>query len=237
MYNNLRINFRNGIKVVKVVSFDLDGTLVDYSFIDAVWFDGIPKLYAERREMPISRALEEVVREYDEVGENRLEWYDIKYWFERFGLDGDWKKLLLEYRGSIRLYPDVRDTLEELGREFKLIINSNCTREFMELELEHTNIGKYLYRIFSSTSDFHEVRKTGAYYAKICKILKIQPEEMVHVGDNWRFDFLVPSEVGIRTIYLDRGKRHSKKKESSQGMIIYNLNDLKSILRGLENGS
>ena len=34
---------------------------------------------------------------------------------------------------------------------------------------------------------------------------------MVHVGDNWNFDYVIPKKVGIVTFYLDRGKQRKGK--------------------------
>lgn len=220
--------------MVKVVSFDLDGTLVDYSFIDAIWFEGIPRLYAEKWKAPIKEALKIVTREYDKVGEDRLEWYDIKYWFNRFGLDGDWRKLLKEYSGRIRAYPDAHETLKDLSGKYKLVLNSNSPREFLELEIGHTGLRKYFYKIFSSTSDFRQVKKTGEYYIRICGLLGISPREMIHVGDNFKFDFHIPKEVGVYAIYLDRKGDWLKNKTEDRVRVISSLSELKTILRGLE---
>ena len=61
-------------------------------------------------------------------------------------------------------------------------------------------------QVFSSTSDFHTVKKVTDFYAMICKKLSIQPQEMVHVGDHKEFDYLSPQKLGITSFYLDRNK-------------------------------
>jgi putative hydrolase of the HAD superfamily len=58
--------------------------------------------------------------------------------------------------------------------------------------------------------------------------MEIKPEQVVHVGDNWQFDFIAPSEVGIQAFYLDR-KRQMKYRES-----LANLVELTDQLTGLE---
>ncbi|MGC8849348.1 MAG: HAD family hydrolase [Candidatus Bathyarchaeia archaeon] len=220
--------------MVRVVSFDMDGTLVDYSFIDAVWFEGVPRLYAEKWGLSMEDARENVTREYDRVGEDRPEWYDIKYWLNRFGLNEDWRRLLEKYTGRIRTYDDVFETLRDLGRRYLLVLNSNSPREFLDLELEHSGLGGFFHRVFSSTSDFHQVRKTGEYYFKICGLLGISPREMVHVGDNLKFDFQIPREVGIFAVYLDREGRYHKNNIRGDLVVINSLRELDRILEGLD---
>jgi putative hydrolase of the HAD superfamily len=73
------------------------------------------------------------------------------------------------------------------------------------------------------------VKKTVGFYQRICQILETRPQEMVHVGDHYEFDYLVPRSLGIRAFYLDRsGKR-------SGDSVIPELKDLEerfSILEG-----
>ncbi|MFQ5826851.1 MAG: hypothetical protein ACE5IA_05780, partial [Dehalococcoidia bacterium] len=35
----------------------------------------------------------------------------------------------------------------------------------------------------------------------------IEPQEMIHVGDSWDFDFVNSQQVGIRAFYLDRKRQ------------------------------
>ena len=54
---------------IKVVSFDLEGTLVTPDFSLAVWYGGIPSLYAARHGVSLEHAEAEVRREYEKVSE------------------------------------------------------------------------------------------------------------------------------------------------------------------------
>jgi len=57
---------------IKVVSFDLDGTLVEPEYNEWVWSVGIPQLFAEKRGIPFDEAKEIVEEEYRKVGDRSL---------------------------------------------------------------------------------------------------------------------------------------------------------------------
>jgi HAD superfamily hydrolase (TIGR01549 family) len=212
----------------EILSFDMDGTLVDTSFIDAFWFEGIPSSYAKKRGISRDEAVKRVIKAYDEIGDERLEWYDIKYWFKRFNLDEDWKKVLNRYVSRIKVYEEVPSTLEDLSHDYQLVINSNCPREFLDVELASTKIKHYFTQIFSSTSDFKQIKKTGNYFKKVCEILNISPSQIIHIGDNWKFDVVAPSEIGINTIFLDRENKFSKK---TNIISIHRLDEIRNVLK------
>jgi putative hydrolase of the HAD superfamily len=188
----------------KIISFDMDGTLVDPEFTDWVWLHGIPTLYAEKANLPFEEAKHFVVEEYLKVGEGTIEWYDIKYWFRFFQLERNWKDLMHQYVDKINIYPDVNYILEGLKDKFPIILTSNAGREFIDVEMEATGLRGYFNRIFSATSDFGEVKKTADFYQRICQIVGARPQEIVHVGDHYEFDYLVPRSLGIHAFYLDR---------------------------------
>jgi putative hydrolase of the HAD superfamily len=196
--------FTLGIVVLKYISFDMDGTLVDPVFTDFVWGQGIPALYAEKVGLPFEAAKAFVEREYQNVGEGAIEWYDIKYWFRFFQLEQSWKTLMKQFVDKIQVYPDVNHILDRLKDKFQLILTSNAGREFIEVEMEATSLGRYFDQIFSATSDFGVVKKTIEFYRRICQSLGASPQEIVHIGDHYEFDYLVPQRLGIHAFYLDR---------------------------------
>jgi HAD superfamily hydrolase (TIGR01549 family) len=193
--------------MIQIISFDMDGTLVESEYTEWVWHHGIPKLYAEKAGIPFEEAKDFVLREYRKVGEAAIEWYDIKYWFRLFQLEMDWKTLMKRYVDKINVYPDVKRLLDQLKGKFRLILTSNAGREFIDVEMEATGLDRYFDQIFSASSDFQEVKKTPSFYQRICEILKIQPVNMVHVGDHYEFDYLIPRALGIQSYYLDRFAR------------------------------
>jgi len=208
----------------KYISFDMDGTLIDPVFTDFVWGQGIPALYAEKVGLPFEAAKALVEKEYQKVGEGAIEWYDIQYWFRFFQLKESWKALMKEFVDKIHVYPDVNHLLERLRNRFPLILTTNAGREFIEVEMEATGLGRYFERIFSATSDFALVKKTIGFYQRICQILGVTPHEIVHVGDHYEFDYLVPRRLGIDAFYLNRlGKEKGD-------FIISDLRDLEEKL-------
>ncbi len=192
------------MKEIKVVSFDLDGTLTDSSFANSVWLEAIPKLYATKNKISINLAKREVFNNYNKIGNEKLEWYNITFWLERFNLDIAPKELIYSCKNKICLFDDVITTLNKLKSRKRLIIISNARREFADLEIKQTKIGSYFEKIFSATSDFNSTKNIPEVYINICKICKISPSEMLHIGDDYKFDFEVPSKLGINSLFLDR---------------------------------
>ncbi len=192
----------------KLISFDLDSTLIDPTYTTFVWEIGIPQLYAKKHSISLPEATSIVKAEYERIGDSALEWYDIAYWFDRFQLPGSWENLLEEHRDKIRPFPEVKEVMVDLAQHYDLIVTSNAAREFVEVELKASEIEGYFVRVFSATSDFGQVKKTPQFYQHICEIMRRNPAHVIHVGDHYEFDYLVPKSLGIEAYYLDRdGKR------------------------------
>jgi HAD superfamily hydrolase (TIGR01549 family) len=205
--------------MIKIISFDLDSTLIKRTFADGVWLEGLPKIYAEEKNVNFQEARQHLLKEYDEITDKRIEWYDISYWFTRFNLEHSWKKLLENYRHVIEPYPETEDVLKKLHKKYDLIIISNAKKEFIDIELDESRLKKYFTHVFSSTSDFHKVKKIAEFYLMICDKLNIKPSEMAHVGDHKEFDYQVPKKVGIQSFYLDRDRTSNGK------FVVYNLEE------------
>ncbi|MEM2878542.1 MAG: HAD family hydrolase [Candidatus Hadarchaeales archaeon] len=189
----------------RVISFDLDGTLINWDFAEALWTRGMAESYARRWGLCFSDALNEIKRRYDSVGIERLEWYDINYWWNEFDLPGSWRELAERCKHAIGTYPEVIDVMETLRKECdEMIVVTNGARELSEMELSQSGLKRYVDRLFSVTSDFGHVKNNGAVYSKVLAEIGASPSGVVHVGDNWKFDYIAPREAGILSFYLDR---------------------------------
>ena len=190
---------------VKVISFDAEGTLVTTDFSYAVWFEAIPACYADRYGVDFELARKTVEGEYRKVGDQRLEWYDVRYWFNKLDL-GTPDQVMDRCEAKACYYPEVKEVLTSLSGRYKLVVASGSTRYFLRYLLR--DIESYFASIFSSLTDYKRL-KTPEFYLKMCQALGVKPSQVVHIGDNWQFDFVSPSEVGIKAFYLDRKRQIS----------------------------
>ena len=210
--------------MIKTISFDLDGTLVKNTYADSVWLEGFPKLYAKEKKITIKQAKEFLYTEYEKVGKDKKEWYDIDWWFKKFKLKEDWRILLNNYRNVIEIFPETKNVIAKLSKGYELIIISNAKKEFIDIQIEETELKSYFNFIFSSLSDFGSVKKIPFVYKKICKRLGVQPNEIIHIGDNKEFDFLSPQKIGIKSYYLNRDKTEKG------NHVLYTLTDIERIV-------
>jgi HAD superfamily hydrolase (TIGR01549 family) len=185
---------------IKIVSFDVEGTLVTTDFSYSIWFEAIPEKYAERHGITFEQAKKFVMAEYEKVGDQASEWYDIHYWFNKFDI-GDPEPVMEKYQNSVSCFPEVDDVLSSLQGKYVIIAASGSHRQFLNHLLR--DIQPYFSHVFSSVSDFQQV-KTPEFYRGLCKSLNVQPWQIINIGDNWQFDCASPLEAGINAIYLDR---------------------------------
>jgi len=188
--------------MIRFVSLDMDGTLVNSRFVDLVWMEGMPRLYAERHGLGFEEAKKYVIGEYMKVGSDRLEWYDLQYWLDKFGLRISKSELLGTYEDHVQPFPEVQEALEILSESFELVVTSNAAREFIDIELEE--LSGYFRETFSATSDFREVKKSPLLYGAVCRALDARPFEVLHIGDHYSYDYESPLEAGLDALFLDR---------------------------------
>jgi putative hydrolase of the HAD superfamily len=200
----------------------MEGTLIDHTFSRTIWEEDVPKIYAEKHQITLNKAKKIVFEEYAKVGELEPEWYDLGYWFKKFQLDQDWRKLLKNRKNKVKTYEETRTILEKLEDRLPMIISSNTIREFLEVQLDV--LGNYFNDIFSAPSDFNIVKKDETFYRRILEILDLKPEKIVHIGDHYNFDYLAPTKTGIRAYHLDRtGEKVSPE-------TIHNLEDFTRLI-------
>ena len=188
--------------MIRIISLDMDGTLVNSRFVDKVWMEGMPRLFAERTGLDFPAAREYVIGEYMKIGSDHLEWYDLKFWIDKFGLSIGKEELLELYEDEIEVYPEVEEVLELLSENYELVVTSNAAREFIDIELD--GLQGYFREVFSATSDFREVKKSPLLYGAICAHLDARPFEVLHIGDHYSYDYESALDAGLDALFLDR---------------------------------
>jgi len=186
-----------------IISFDVDGTLVKPDFNELIWFNVVPRLYARKQKIKIGKAKELIFQEYDKISENDARWYTLDFWLDYFSLGVKQEELLQRYAKTVSLYPDVVPTLNNLSKKYTLIVCSGMSREFIDVKLKKENIVKYFNHI-----------KEPYFYEKVCQELNVKPSHLIHIGDNYELDYLVPKKIGIKSFYLDRTNSILKEKET-----------------------
>jgi len=190
---------------IELVSFDAEGTVVTPDFSEAIWHEAIPALYARKQGIDFAQARKCIVEEYGRIGDQRLEWYDIEYWFDYLGL-GSSRPAIESCIPRISYYRETAEVLSSLAGQYRLIVASGTPMELLRLLLRDVNV--YFSRVFSSISHYRQL-KTPGFYAGICREMGVGPDRVIHVGDNWQFDVLNARQAGIAAFYIDRsGQNH-----------------------------
>jgi HAD superfamily hydrolase (TIGR01549 family) len=193
------------MRQIELISFDAEGTLVTPDFSETIWHQAIPALYARKQGLDFAQAKRCIVDEYSRVGDQRLEWYDIEYWFSYLGL-GPSKPVIQNCMCKISYYPEITEVLSSLASEYRLIVASGTPLELLHLLLR--DIEPYFARVFSAVSHYKQL-KSPDFYLRICEEMDVKPSQVIHVGDNWQFDFLNARQAGINAFYIDRsGGKH-----------------------------
>ncbi len=216
----------------KVISFDLDGTLVSARYGDMVWNYGVPEEYAKKYSMRFEEAQKTVMREYRTLGDGDLLWYDIRYWLDRFGLSVSPEELLKRYEDYIAPAEEAAEVLDHLKKRYILIVASNAARIFVDKELEHTGLAQFFSKTISATTDYNMVKKGEEFYKRLCSEINVQPQDIIHIGDHPAFDYRAPLSLGIRA-YLFKGNSPSfsiHHTEDADGRVVSNLREILEFL-------
>ncbi len=189
---------------IKLISFDLDGTLTDlWGFDKTFWHEEVPRLIAERHQIPLEEAKSRMLAEVAAFGgEHAIEYYFPDHWFKHFDLKEDWKRVMHDMRNLVVVFDDVVPALTKLKKDFPLIVFSNSPREFIDMKMQAENLGGLFTETISAVSDLGMVKRDPVIYQRIIDRFGVMPEEIVHVGDHFDFDFDAARKAGLRAFWL-----------------------------------
>lgn len=210
---------------IKLVIFDLDGTLVDAyeAIIKSVHFTLSKMGYPEASRLRIRRAVG--------WGDKRLLGVFVK--------EKDIESALVIYRkhhrtslrSSIKLLPYANEILQYLTKHgFKIAIASNRPTEFTGIILRRLALEKYFDYVLCADR-LGRGKPDPEILLKIIKKLRVRPSEVVYVGD-MAIDVKTAHRAKVRGIAVSGGSSTLREiKEARPFKIIKNLASLKNFSR------
>jgi len=207
---------------IRLVLFDLDGTLVDHDSAAAEglgtwltvngWVDaaGVASLISDWDEIAERhfRAYRERLTTYQGQRRLRLQEFlphvgvDPSGWSDE-RLDDVFTTYLAAYQSAWRSFPDVGPCLEALRGAAQVAVLSNGDQEQQKEKVSRTGLGRYLKVVL--TSDQLGVAKPDPQAFELaCGRLGVSPRDAVYVGDQLDVDTRAATAAGLRGIWLNR---------------------------------
>ncbi len=200
--------------MIKAVSFDLDGTLINEKIDEIFWFEEIPKLAARTHKISYESAKKNAMEKYEEADrqEKDISWYGTEKWERFFNIKIEAEKMIKEIKERMEknseniIFPETLLVLKELKkRKIKLILITHSTNEFLKTKMEMTGIAQYFNLIISTISDMKSI-KNDECYKEICRKNNLSPSEILHIGDSINYDVEMPKRAGMNCLLIDRKK-------------------------------
>lgn len=137
----------------------------------------------------VDLVLDQTTPELDEL--DRDNFFEIAY--EHFAESGVWE-----------LYPEIIDVLQKLHSRFQLAVVSNFDGR-LRFILEHLGVSKFFGHVFIS-SELGADKPNPEIFRRALTVLHLEPDEVLHVGDDAVRDWKAATAAGLSVFKLDRTK-------------------------------
>jgi putative hydrolase of the HAD superfamily len=137
----------------------------------------------------VDLVLNEVAPSLNEL--DRDNFFEIAY--DHFAEAGVWE-----------LYPEVLEVLEKLSPRFQLVVISNFDGR-LRMILEQLGVSKFFKHVFLS-SELGADKPDPAIFRRALNLIHLEPNQVLHVGDDPERDWEAAIAAGLSIFQLDRKK-------------------------------
>ena len=100
-----------------------------------------------------------------------------------------------------KAYPEIREVLNALMKNYLVFIASNTDNEVLEKVMQKNNIA--VHKVYTS-ENLKCYKPASQFFEKILEDNGLSPDEVLFVGDSITDDILGPKAIGIKTVWIDR---------------------------------
>ena len=217
--------------------FDLDGTLFDH---DSAVKDGVEDFRNHISDFHTIDPHEFYVK-WQELSEKYMDLYlekrlsfseqriqRVQELFLSYGIsiraeqaERYFEIFLERYEANWRLFADVEETLEALGRDHSLGMITNGNSEQQRKKYDHFQLDRFFHTVIIS-GEVGASKPDRAIFDHYTTTVGTTPEKCFYVGDKLKIDALAASEAGLKGVWLNR--KNSEKNDRVQ--TIHSLSEL-----------
>ena len=135
-------------------------------------------------------------------------------------------EIFLAARNEIDFFDGALDVLSSLATDYRLGALSNGNADIHRIGLSH------LFDFAFSAEDVGKPKPDPALFIKALEHTGVDPHKMVYVGDDPALDVDAANLVGLKTVWLDHGKKPAG--ESKPDITIYNIKELPEAIKALK---
>ncbi|MBN1646104.1 HAD family hydrolase [Candidatus Woesearchaeota archaeon] len=232
---------------IKAIIFDYDNTLLEFhpyeAEADLIILDKIARKY-KLNPRDLTTELNKIKNKHVHNLAKPEEFSRILWLVELYGkfrIPEDLKeinKLVDKYwyliRRKAKLFPTVKNTLEQLKGKYKLAIfsDSDGNKQIKLKRIKAMNIEKYFDKIFTS-DDFGYNKPEKSDFNQICDSLGVHPKECMMVGDSNIRDLKPAKKLGLTTVWTQEAYRDHTPSNYAD-FTIFSMIELLDILKDME---
>lgn len=231
-----------GVKIC-AITFDLDDTLWD------VWptiaraeerlhdwlVQNHPEIPSQYNPVELRELAHEVVAEQPDLAHDRtwvrkraLALAAERTGSEPFCVESAYE-IFFAARNDVLFFDDAIPALEHLARHYPLGALSNGNADIGRVGLDH------LFSFAISAADIGAPKPAPAMFEAAYRHLGVEPESIVHIGDDPEADVLGAARVGLRTVWVNRDEKSWPGGPQADAE-IRSLGELADLLLRWENG-
>lgn len=182
--------------MIKIISFDLQGTITNADYSDEFWLEILPQEYSKKYGVALKEAKNKLKEIFNKYGKYDYRYYSVKYWEKKLNFN------FIDLMKTKKKKLVIEKELLSLAKKYPSILLTTTTFDFINLELENNK--KIFKKIYSSLDTFNIAGKTKEVYELIAKDLGINTNEILHIGDSFEMDCVNAKEAGCKYYHLDK---------------------------------
>ncbi|MBN1639195.1 MAG: HAD-IA family hydrolase [Ignavibacteriales bacterium] len=209
---------------IKLVVFDLDGTLIDSD--KSIYKSTVKSLekFGIEFDIPPDKFSEMIGLHFQEIfNKYKIKVHDFEEFIEYY------KSIYFEFINFSEVYPDVIQTLDLLKDKYIIALLTTKGQDQAEKILQHFNLIKYFDYVWGR-KDGLPVKPSSVPLLQICSKFNVEPKDTIIIGDA-EIDVQCGKNAGAKTCAVTYGYRKKEKLLFEKpDFIVDNLYDINNFL-------